>query len=167
MLLVSIPAFMLADRWGRRTSTISGGIVLTGLMFLIGSLYATGSVKADGAAKWVVIVSVFLFGMVFCGTWAIVGKIYASEIMPGNTRAAGNSVGMAFSFVSNFPIGKGRLLTPVQVFQLARRSHHANSTRCFRIWRVFPLWSSCFDVSCHLYDLHARNPGAIPGRYSR
>ncbi len=119
MLLVSIPAFMLADRWGRRTSTISGGIVLTGLMFLIGSLYAAGAVKAEGAAKWVVIVSVFLFGMVFCGTWAIVGKIYASEIMPGNTRAAGNSVGMAFSFVSIFlilPRGRDHLLTFTQFF---------------------------------------------------
>lgn len=68
-------------------------------MFLIGSLYAAGGVHDDGAARWVVVVSVFLFGMVFCATWAIVGKIYASEIMPGNTRAAGNLVGMAFSFV--------------------------------------------------------------------
>ena len=94
---------MLADRWGRRTSTMSGGLILTGLMFLIGSLYAAGAVHADGAARWVVIVSVFMFGMVFCATWAIVGKIYASEIMPGNTRAAGNSVGMAFSFVCFLP----------------------------------------------------------------
>lgn len=101
MLLVSIPGFILADKWGRRTSAISGGVCLSGLMVLIGSLYAADAVTAGGAARWVVVVSVFLFGMVFCATWAIFGKIYASEIQPGNTRAAGNSVGMAFSFVSD------------------------------------------------------------------
>lgn len=100
MLVVSIPAFLLADKWGRRTSTVTGGLCLSGIMFLIGTLYAAGAVHPTGAARWVVVVSVFMFGMIFCATWGITSKIYASEIQPGNTRAAGNSVGMAFNFVS-------------------------------------------------------------------
>lgn len=100
MLAVSVPAFLLADKWGRRSSTISGGLALAALMFLVGALYASGAVRPDGgAARWVVVVCVFLFGMVFCATWGIVGKIYASEIQPGDTRAAGNALGMSFSFV--------------------------------------------------------------------
>ena len=73
---------------------------MAGLMLLIGSLYAAEAVTPTSAARWVVVVSVFLFGMVFCFTWAIFCKIYATEIQPANTRAAGNSLGMAFSFVS-------------------------------------------------------------------
>ncbi|KAF6822416.1 MFS sugar transporter [Colletotrichum plurivorum] len=100
MFLISIPAFILADKWGRRTSAIGGGLCLSGLMALIGSLYAADTVSTVGAVRWVVIVSVVLFGMTYCATWNIVAKIYASEIQPGNTRAAGNSISMASSFVS-------------------------------------------------------------------
>ncbi|VUC25256.1 unnamed protein product [Clonostachys rosea] len=110
MLLVSIPGFMLADRWGRRTSAISGGLLLAGIMLLMGTLYASGVVMPRSAASWVVVVCVFLFGMIFCATWGIVGKIYASEILPGNTRAAGNSVGMACSFLTNWIVA---LITPI------------------------------------------------------
>lgn len=101
MLAVSIPAFLLTDQWNRRTSAISGGLGLAGLMFLMGALYAAGAVTPVGAARWVVVVSVFLFGMVYCSTWGIVGKVYASEIQPGNTRAAANSAAMGLNFVSS------------------------------------------------------------------
>lgn len=101
MLAISIPAFLLADKWGRRTSAITGGLGLGSLMLLIGSLYAAGVVHPYGAARWVVIVSVFAFGLTYCATWGIVGKIYASEIQPSNTRAAANSVAQGLAFVSS------------------------------------------------------------------
>ncbi|KAI5456590.1 general substrate transporter [Mariannaea sp. PMI_226] len=110
MLLVSIPAFIMADKWGRRTSAISGGLSLAAIMMLMGSLYAAGAVHQTGAARWIVIVSVFLFGMIYCATWGIVSKIYASEIQPGNTRAAANSTGMALSFFTNWLVA---LITPM------------------------------------------------------
>ncbi|EFQ27409.1 hypothetical protein CGRA01v4_04488 [Colletotrichum graminicola] len=116
MLLISIPAFMLADKWGRRTSAISGGVFLSGLMILIGSLYAAGSVGPAGAARWVVIISVFAFGMAYCATWGIVARIYASEILPGNTRAAGNAIGMACSFFANWLVA---LITPILLSESA------------------------------------------------
>ena len=99
MFAVSIPGFMLADKWGRRTSAISGGVTLAGLMLLIGSLYAAGAVQPYGAARWVVVVAVFAFGLTYCATWNIVSKVYTSEIQPANTRAAANSVAMGLSFV--------------------------------------------------------------------
>jgi MFS family permease len=99
MLVISIPAFLFADKWGRRLSAISGGITLSACMFLIGSLYAANAVHPSGVARWVVIVSVYIFSLTYCATWGIVGKIYASEIQPGHTRAAANSVAQALSFV--------------------------------------------------------------------
>lgn len=100
MLAISVPAFLLADKWGRRTSAITGGIGLSGCMFLIGSLYAAGLVHPYGIARWVVIVSVFLFGLTYCATWGIVGKIYATEIQPTHVRAAANCVAQGLGFVS-------------------------------------------------------------------
>jgi len=101
MLAISVPAFLLADKWGRRTSAITGGLALSGCMMLIGTLYALKVVHQYGFARWVVIVSVFAFGLIYCATWGIVGKIYASEIQPGHTRAAANSVAQGLGFVSH------------------------------------------------------------------
>ncbi|KAH6652271.1 general substrate transporter [Truncatella angustata] len=110
MLAISIPAFLLADKWGRRTSAITGGIGLSGLMLLIGTLYAAGVVHSYGVARWVVIVCVFAFGLTYCATWGIVGKIYASEIQPSNTRAAANCVAQGLGFFTNWLVA---ILTPI------------------------------------------------------
>ncbi|KAI1259296.1 general substrate transporter [Xylariaceae sp. FL1019] len=110
MFAISIPGFLLADKWGRRTSALTGGIILSSCMFLMGSLYAAGVVHADGVARWFVILAVFVFGLTYCGTWGIVGKIYASEIQPGNTRAAANCVAQGLSFFTNWLVA---ILAPI------------------------------------------------------
>ena len=69
-------------------------------MLLMGALYAADVVHPYGAARWVIIISVFVFGLTYCATWAVVGKMYASEIQPGHTRAAANSLAQGLSFVS-------------------------------------------------------------------
>ncbi|KAI0160256.1 putative MFS sugar transporter [Xylariaceae sp. FL1272] len=110
MFAISIPGFLLADKWGRRTSALTGGIILSSCMFLMGSLYAAGVVHADGIARWFVILAVFVFGLTYCATWGIVGKIYASEIQPGNTRAAANCVALGLSFFTNWLVA---ILAPI------------------------------------------------------
>jgi MFS family permease len=100
MLAFSIPATLFADKWGRRTSAISGGIILSGCMLLVGSLYAANVVHSHGATRWIVIVSVFVFAIGYVSTWAVFGKIYASEIQPIKTRAITNSMATGGSFVS-------------------------------------------------------------------
>ena len=104
MLAISIPATIYADRWGRRTSVIVGGVGLAGCMYIIGCLYATGSVlAAGGAGRWFVIVLIFVFALLYVSTWGIVGKIYASEIQSPETRAAANSIAQGLNFVSVNP----------------------------------------------------------------
>ena len=100
MLAISIPATIYADSWGRRTSVIFGGTGLAGSMYIIGSLYITGSVQPGGVGRWVVIVLIFVFALLYVSTWGIAGKIYASEIQPGETRAAANSIAQGLNFVS-------------------------------------------------------------------
>ncbi|KAH6848513.1 general substrate transporter [Alternaria alternata] len=110
MLTFSIPATLLADKWGRRTSAICGGVILSASMLLIGSLYAADAVHSYGAARWVVIVSVFVFALGYVSTWAIVDKIYASEIQPTKTRATTNSMATGGSFLANWLVA---FATPV------------------------------------------------------
>lgn len=52
-------------------------------------------------ACWVVAVSEFVFAIGYVSTWAVVGKIYASEIQPAKTRATTNSVATGGNFVSD------------------------------------------------------------------
>lgn len=103
MLAISIPALLLADKWGRRTSAISGGLALSSCMIVIGSLYASKVVHPQGVGKWFVIVLIFAFALTYCFTWAVVGKIYASEIQPTNTRAAANYLAQGLNFVRALP----------------------------------------------------------------
>lgn len=85
-------------------------------VFLIGSLYAAGAVHPYGIARWVVIVSVFLFGLIYSATWGIVGKIYATEIQPTHVRAAANCVAQGLGFVC-LPIQLSQILTRTGLIQ--------------------------------------------------
>ena len=101
MFLISIPAFLTVDKFGRRTIVIWGGLLLMFCMLVIGSLYASNNViRGKGAGRWVVIVLIFVFALAYVSTWGIVGKIYASEIQPAHNRATANALAQALNFVS-------------------------------------------------------------------
>ena len=103
ILGVTIPASILADHWGRRPSTIFGGAGLATCMLIIGSLYASNSVHGDsGAGRWVVIVTIYLFAVVYSTTWAIGFKIYSSEIHPPETRASASSLAQSANWAANW-----------------------------------------------------------------
>jgi len=100
MCAITVPAVLLADKIPRRTSVISGGLILSACMFLMGVLYASSSVhQGYGVARWVVVTSIFVFALTYCFTWAVVMKIYASEIQPAKTRASANSIAQGMGFV--------------------------------------------------------------------
>ncbi|KAM0264244.1 hypothetical protein ACHAQJ_000731, partial [Trichoderma viride] len=113
ILGVTIPATFLADKWGRRTSSLLGGILITALMLLMGSLYAADKVHADkGAGKWVVIVSIYLFAIVFNGTWAIGFRTFLIESLPRKTRSSASSLAQSANWFSNYFVA---LITPVLI----------------------------------------------------
>ncbi|KAH8821422.1 general substrate transporter, partial [Xylogone sp. PMI_703] len=105
MFIVTIPAFLFADRWGRRTSTIFGGVVMACCMLTMGILYATNSVHGnDGAARWLVVVLIYVFSLTFCGTWAVGMKVYVGEIQPPKTRAGATSLAHSSCWVTNWVV---------------------------------------------------------------
>lgn len=107
----TIPALFFSDKWGRRHSTIYGGLALSTIMFLIGSLYAANTVHSHtGIGRWVVIVSIYLFAVTYSISWAVGIKIYAAEIQPQRTRASATSLAHGSNWVSNFLVA---LTTPV------------------------------------------------------
>ncbi|KAI9718779.1 MAG: hypothetical protein M1812_003953 [Candelaria pacifica] len=100
---VTIPAFLFADRWSRRSSTSYGGLGVFACMTIIGSLYASNSVHAnEGAGRWAVIVAIYIFLVFYCMTWAGGMKIYASEIQPVATRAGATSLAQSANCITNF-----------------------------------------------------------------
>ncbi|KAL8778006.1 MAG: hypothetical protein Q9213_007604 [Squamulea squamosa] len=107
----TIPASFLSDKWGRRTSSLWGAVTMAFCMILIGSLYASGSVQPhEGAARWVVIVMIYLFTISYSVTWSVGFKLYVSEIQPPQTRAAASSLAQSANWVSNFIVA---LITPI------------------------------------------------------
>lgn len=80
-------------------------------MTLIGSLYAGSAVHAtSGVGRWIVIVSIYIFAVVYSISWAVGIKIYAAEIQPQRTRASATSLAHGSNWVSNFLVA---LTTPV------------------------------------------------------
>ncbi|KAK3945338.1 sugar transport protein [Diplogelasinospora grovesii] len=113
ILATTIPATLFADHWGRRTSSLLGGTLITFLMLLMGSLYAAGEVHADsGAGRWVVIVSIYLFAIVFNGTWAIGFRAFVVESMPRKTRSSASSLAQSANWIANYIVA---LTTPVLI----------------------------------------------------
>ncbi|CAO2655997.1 Nn.00g048000.m01.CDS01 [Neocucurbitaria sp. VM-36] len=99
----TIPAVVLADRWPRRVSVISGGVVQAASMLVIGGLYAANAVFGDhGAGRWIVIAFIFVFTFVYSATWAVTISIYASEVQPKRTRSAASSLGRSGNWAVNW-----------------------------------------------------------------
>ncbi|KAL8668331.1 MAG: hypothetical protein Q9168_007042 [Polycauliona sp. 1 TL-2023] len=111
IFISTIPASFLSDKWGRRTSSLWGAVTMAFCMLLIGSLYASGSVHGNhGAARWIVIVTIYLFTISYSITWSVAFKLYVSEIQPPRTRAAASSLSQSANWVSNFIVA---LITPI------------------------------------------------------
>ncbi len=137
MMIVTIPATLMCDMWGRRTSSLVGGSLTFFFMLLIGSLYAAGKVYADhGAARWVVVVSVYLFACVFSATWALGLRMYLIESLPRKTRSSGASLAQASNWVrlsyERFDLHqkeRDRMLTDASLRIILLLSPHQSSSR--------------------------------------
>ncbi|KAL9108571.1 MAG: hypothetical protein Q9227_006657 [Pyrenula ochraceoflavens] len=127
IMAATIPATIFADKWGRRASMVWGGLSMGVAMLLIGALYAANTVHADtGAARWVVIVTVYIYVILYCVTWSISCKIFVAEVQPQHTRASATNLAHGSNWVANFAVA---LTTPV----LLQRSSFG----------AYILWAGC------------------------
>lgn len=152
MLAAVVPATLFADYWGRRTSSLLGGGVITFLMLLMGSLYAAGEVHANsGVARWVVIVCIYLFAIVFVSTWAIGFRSFLVESLPSKTRSSASSLAQSANWVSSFSRIVRPLLTQCGTdCQLHCGTDDSGTDSVVELWRVLLL---CW-VHALLYRLH-------------
>lgn len=80
-------------------------------MFLIGALYASQTVHGStGAGRWVIIVSIYIFAVIYSLSWGVGIKIYAAEIQPQRTRASATSLAHGSNWSTNFLVA---LTTPI------------------------------------------------------
>ncbi|UPK99955.1 hypothetical protein LCI18_010890 [Fusarium solani-melongenae] len=113
ILVATIPATIFADKWGRRTSGIVGGVLITSLMLIMGSVYAAGQVHPTwGSGRWVVIVCIYLFAISFSFTWAIGFRTWVVESMPRKTRSSASSLAQSSNWLANYVVA---LITPVLI----------------------------------------------------
>lgn len=111
ILATTVVATIFADKWGRKTSSVLGGTLITILMLLMGSMYAADLVHAThGAGRWVVIISIYLFAIVYNGTWALAFRTFLVESLPRKTRSSGSSLGQCSNWIANYIVA---LTTPV------------------------------------------------------
>lgn len=100
-IVITIPAQAYADRFGRRSTTIIGGLLLGSTMSLIGLLYASRAADAAGA-RYTIIGMIYLFVASFSATWAIVIRTVSSEIQPVRTRAGATALAQASNWAMNW-----------------------------------------------------------------
>lgn len=90
---------------------VTGGLGMGITMLLIGALYAAGAVHTStGAARWVVIVAVYVYVVFYCVSWSVSCKVYAAEVQPQRTRASATNLAHGANWVTNFVVA---LTTPV------------------------------------------------------
>lgn len=163
MSVISVPAFLFADRWGRRSIFLTGGSVIAAAMLVIGSLYATGSVRAGSVGGWLVIVGIYIFALAYVSTWAIVAKIYATEIHPAHIRATANALAQALNWVSShlgliLPRNSLNMSTDTLIAcKLLGGFHHSYFSREILFRALLPvrrLYDPNLDSPC---SLHARD----------
>ncbi|TFK84277.1 general substrate transporter [Polyporus arcularius HHB13444] len=115
-VVMTIPAIIYIDKWGRRPMLLVGTLLMGFWLFLVGGLQggfgAWGEV--DGARVWVisghdgitkaVIVFSYLFVCSFAITMGPVSWTYPAEIFPMRVRAKAVSVSTAANWVFNFAL---------------------------------------------------------------
>ncbi|GAA6061768.1 hypothetical protein JCM10212_000748 [Sporobolomyces blumeae] len=100
LVAVTIIGSTYIDKIGRRPLFIVGGSVVAASQLLIGIMYASGA--ARGGGRWFVIVLIEVLAASFSASWALVTRLYASEIQPSRTRAAAASFSQAANQTTNF-----------------------------------------------------------------
>lgn len=106
--LMTLPAILFLDHWGRRPSLLLGALGMMSLLFISGSIQAVygqpdntpGSpttwhlVNKPAQGKAIVAVS-YLFVATFATSWGPVSWTYPSEIFPNKVRAKAVSLATA------------------------------------------------------------------------
>ncbi|KAI9312673.1 general substrate transporter [Dichotomocladium elegans] len=139
--LMTLPAVLYLDKFGRKPMLMTASVVMTICMAVVAAISGLFSSdwEAHTAEGWVAVVFVYLFIGNFAYSWGPVGWLYASEIFPLRMRAKAMSVSTSANWMCNFVIG---LITPPMLSTLGYGTYIFFATFCFVsfffIWLVVP-----------------------------
>jgi len=104
--LMTIPAVLYVDKFGRRIILICGAIGMATCHFIVAGI--TGSFHdswpSHRAAGWVAVVFVWIYTANFAYSWGPIAWIVVSEVFPLSMRAKGVSVGGSSNWVCQPPL---------------------------------------------------------------
>jgi MFS family permease len=105
--LLTIPAVLYVDKFGRKSILLAGAIGMGVCHFIVAGLIGTyeGHWANNVAAGWVCIVFVWIFIGNFAYSWGPVSWIVVSEVFPLSMRAKGVSIGGSANWLNNFAVG--------------------------------------------------------------
>ncbi|KAH0364683.1 putative MFS monosaccharide transporter, partial [Aureobasidium melanogenum] len=105
--LLTIPAVLYVDKFGRKSILLAGAIGMATCHFIVAGLIGSyeGSWGSHLAAGWVCIVFVWIFIGNFAYSWGPVSWIVVSEVFPLSMRAKGVSLGGSANWLNNFAVG--------------------------------------------------------------
>ncbi|KAF9959292.1 hypothetical protein BGZ65_000571 [Modicella reniformis] len=115
-VVMTIPAIMFIDRWGRRPVLLVGSTLMALWLFLIGGLMGryggpstfegnattTWAISGNDAASKAVIACSYLFVCSFAISWGPVSWTYPAEIYPLRIRSKAVSLSTASNWAFNF-----------------------------------------------------------------
>lgn len=116
-VVMTIPALLFIDRWGRRPTLLIGSTLMTVWLFAVAGLMSThGHYVADsgndvvrwaveGPASKAVIACSYLFVASYAPTWGPVSWVYPPELFPTRLRGKSNSLATAANWAFNFALG--------------------------------------------------------------
>ena len=116
-VVMTIPALLWVDKWGRRPTLLVGSTFMTIWLFAVAGLMANYGHYYDdpnnsvvrwtvaGPASKAIIACSYLFVASFAPTWGPVSWIYVPELFGNRLRGKSNSVSTASNWAFNFALG--------------------------------------------------------------
>jgi MFS family permease len=122
-VLMTVPALLWVDRWGRRPTLLVGAALMALWMYANGAIMAVygvvvpggingvteESMKVSGAAAKGLIACTYLFVASYAPTWGPVSWIYPPELYPLRLRGKGVALATSANWAFNLALG---LFTP-------------------------------------------------------
>lgn len=158
--VMTIPALLFIDRWGRRRVMYYGAFIMMVWMVAMAAVLGKYSVHLDhglngdpqvriqipsnekSASRAVIAIS-YLFVATFAPTWGPAGWIYCSEIFPLHQRAQANALCAAVNWIFNMSIA---LFTPAAFVNIT--------------WRTYIIFAAfCFAMCIHVFLMYPETHG--------
>lgn len=131
----TILAYLVMDKFNRRTILLFGSIVMAISIGILSVLNFTLSVQ-NAAIPTMILIAIYIFG--FAVSWGPICWLMLGEIFPLNVRGVGNSIGSAANWIGNFIV--------TQFFLVLLSMFHNNVGGPFAVFTFFAILSIFFVI---------------------